>query len=240
MAGQQQGGFASLYPRPDGGGMVEIPIQQQQHQSVPDLYPTYATAPAAPCALAASPAAMQARTPEVSQHGAGPDPYFKNEGKWDGAAGAAGGGAAAGGAAPFLTGAYRPPSKFGSFRQSGSFHRPSAAENGGGNGGMDPAAGGAAGNGSNGTQQEAPPKYQDAWAGLLFLAHLVVIFWCAFDLGLPVLRKDVTASENADGSTVNIANDSIVSLASGGVVCTLAAAAFSFIWLKVGYANDAK
>lgn len=75
-----------------------------------------------------------------------------------------------------------------------------------------------------------PP--QDFWAALLFIAHLGVIFWMAFAWGLPLLETDVNQSSNTDETPVNIENDSIVALVSGGTVCTLAAAAFSYLWLK--------
>ena len=131
----------------------------------------------------------------------------------------------------------RPPSKFGSFRQSGSFRRPAPDANANGaamgTGGVRPsAAGGAVAGGQQPQGGGEAPKYQDTWAVLLFVAHLVVIFWVAFMYGLPMLEHDVTTADNQDGTDFNIANDSIVALVSGGVVCTLAAAAFSYIWLK--------
>lgn len=106
MAGRPQqqqpgGGFATLYPRPEDGGMVDVPLAQAQVQQpgaqapVPDLYPTYEMAPAAYAqsggpqqpAVGAVPGPggyygggpQQSVTPEVSVHGA--DPYFKHESK---------------------------------------------------------------------------------------------------------------------------------------------------------------
>ena len=39
--------------------------------------------------------------------------------------------------------------------------------------------------------------YQDLWAAFLFITHLAVIFWMAFDWGLPLLKKDVDGRDNA-------------------------------------------
>ena len=78
-----------------------------------------------------------------------------------------------------------------------------------------------------------PVPYQDRWAAFLFLVHVAVIAWMAFDWGLPLLEKDVDAQDNANQTGVgNVQNNSLVALVSGGTVCTLAAAAISYMCLK--------
>lgn len=50
-----------------------------------------------------------------------------------------------------------------------------------------------------GDSEEGIPAmpYQDLWAAFLFITHLAVIFWMAFDWGLPLLKKDVDGRDNA-------------------------------------------
>lgn len=108
----------------------------------------------------------------------GADPYWKagGEEKWEG------------GRPAFLD----PAAKTNSFRKQGSFSKP------GGPGGEDRGtmvAGPGEGEGEEGVP--ATP-YQDRWAAFLFVAHLAVIFWMAFDWGLPLLKKDVDARDNAN------------------------------------------
>lgn len=87
--------------------------------------------------------------------------------------------------------------------------------------------------GSEGEVEPAATPYQDVWATFLFIAHLAIIFWLAFDWGLPLLEKDVDARDNAMQADVqSVQNSSLVALTTGGTVCTLGAAVLSYLTLK--------
>jgi len=59
---------------------------------------------------------------------------------------------------------------------------------------------------------------------VLFISHLVVIAWLAFAKGLKLVKADISndyGSQETDG--VNINNDAIIKLSSGGAIFTVIA-----------------
>jgi len=106
----------------------------------------------------------------------GADPYWKTEGeeKWEG------------GRPEFVD----PAARVNSDGRQDLFSKPPGGEDTG-----TMVAGPGEGEGEGG--MPATP-YQDRWAAFLFIAHLAVIFWMAFDRGLPLLEKDVDVRDNAN------------------------------------------
>lgn len=112
--------------------------------------------------------------------------------------------------------------------------KPGAGETGG-----DTASGAASGGGGRDAA-----KCQDAWAAVLFLAHLGFIAYLAFARGLKALRDqdlttDTPTTEDPTGEHYRIAESGLTSVYIGLAVVLGAAAAWSALWTGILLRNAA-